>query len=64
MVDLEKLAVQRDRGYLIRLIVFLGLGLLASAFVFGWLTGSSTTGCLAETIGGTTPAQNAAGSEH
>ena len=59
MVDLEKLAVQRDRGYLIRLIVLLALGVVVSVLMFAWLTGSSTKGCVAETIGG-----GAAGSQH
>ena len=57
MVDLEKLAVQRDRGYLVRLILLLMAGVLASVFVFAWLTGERTAGCLAETIGGSKPAQ-------
>jgi hypothetical protein len=60
MVDLEKLALQRDRGYLVRLVVLLVVGVLVSIFLFAWLTGSGTRGCVSETIGGTE--QNPAGS--
>ena len=53
MVDLEKLALQRDRGYLVRLVLLLVVGVLVSIFVFAWLTGSGTRGCVSDTIGGT-----------
>ena len=51
MVDLEKLALQRDRGYLVRLILGLVLGLFASVFVFAWLTGTRVSSCVAQSIG-------------
>ena len=51
MADLEKLALRRDRGYLIRLILLIGVGILVSVFVFGWLTGSRVKGCMADRIG-------------
>ena len=50
MVDLEELAVKRDRGYLVRLIAMLLLGLLASAFLWQGLTGDEVSGCLANTM--------------
>lgn len=50
MVDLEKLAVKRDRGYLVRLIAMLALGLVASAFLWQGLTGDQVSGCLANTM--------------
>ena len=50
MVDLEKLAVQRDRGYLVRLILMLALGVLASAFLWQGLTGDEVGGCIANTM--------------
>jgi hypothetical protein len=53
MADLEKLAIRRDHGYLVRLVLLLGLGVLVSFFLFGWLTGSKFSGCVAENIGGT-----------
>jgi hypothetical protein len=56
MVDLEKLAVQRDRGYLVRLVLFLLLGLVASAFLWQGLTGNEVSGCLANAMLGTEPA--------
>jgi hypothetical protein len=52
MADLDKLAIQRDRGYLLRLVLLLGVGVLISIFVFGWLTGSGVSGCFATTLGG------------
>ncbi len=55
MADLEKLAVQRDRGYLVRLVLLLGVALLVSVFMFGWLTGSHLSGCMAGSFGGVTP---------
>jgi hypothetical protein len=51
MADLEKLAVQRDRGYLVRLILGLLVGGLVSVFVFRGLTGETTTGCVAGLLG-------------
>jgi hypothetical protein len=59
MADLEKLAIQRDRGYLVRLVLLLGVGLLAALFVFQWLTGAQVSGCVASEIGheSDTPAQ-------
>jgi hypothetical protein len=52
MADLEKLAIQRDRGYLVRLISLLVVGVLVSLFLFGWLTGTGTKGCVSETVSG------------
>ncbi len=51
MADLEKLAIQRDRGYLVRLVLLLGVGLLVAAFVFQWLTGANVTSCVATSFG-------------
>jgi len=50
MVDLEELAVKRDRGYLVRLVLLLALGIGASAFVWQGLTGDGVSGCLANTM--------------
>jgi hypothetical protein len=57
MADLEKLAIRRDRGYLIRLILLLGVGGLVSLFLFGWLTGSGTSSCVANSVGSGSEAQ-------
>jgi hypothetical protein len=54
MADLEKLALQRDRGYLLRLILLLAVGLGAAAFMYAWLTGSTVTGCVAGALGADT----------
>lgn len=51
MADLEQLALKRDRGFLVRLVLLLVLGLLAGAFVYGQLIGDTATGCLARSIG-------------
>lgn len=54
MADLEELAVKRDRGYLVRLIVGLVLGLFACAFLWQGLTGDQVSGCVANVfLGGT-----------
>jgi hypothetical protein len=47
VADLEELAVRRDRGYLVRLILFLVLGIVASVFIWKGLTGHGTTSCVA-----------------
>lgn len=48
MADLERLAIKRDRGYLVRLIVLISLGLLAGAFMFSYLTRANLGGCMAD----------------
>ena len=50
MVDLEELAVKRDRGYLVRLVLMLAVGVVASAFVWQGLTGDGVSGCLADAM--------------
>ena len=50
MADLEKLAVQRDRGYLVRLVLGLAVAALVSVFILRGLTGRETSGCLATTF--------------
>ena len=57
MADLEKLAIQRDRRYLVRLVLALTVGLFASVFVFQWLTGADVSGCVARNIGSETPTE-------
>jgi hypothetical protein len=51
MADLEKLAIRRDRGYLVRLVLSLAGGVVISAFVLEWLTGADVSGCVARSIG-------------
>lgn len=61
MADLEELAVKRDRGYLLRLVLLLALGLGASVFLWNGLTGDRVSGCLANAfLGQDTPPPNAA----
>lgn len=48
MADLEKLAVQRDRGYLVRLVLGLIVAGFVAVFVFRGLTGAETSGCMAD----------------
>jgi hypothetical protein len=57
MADLEELALRRDRGYLVRLLLLLAFALMFALFVYGWLTGSGVSGCLATTLGGEAPKQ-------
>jgi hypothetical protein len=47
MADLEELAIKRDRGSLVRLILSLALGVAASVFIWRGLTGHGTTSCVA-----------------
>lgn len=56
MADLEELAVKRDRGFLVRLVLALGVGLLASLVVWQAITGDSVSGCMANALLGQ-PAQ-------
>jgi hypothetical protein len=55
MADLEKLALRRDRGYLLRLVLALGAACLIAPFLFGWLTGSGVGGCMADGLGTAKP---------
>lgn len=64
MADLEKLALRRDRGYLVRLVLLLVVGLLASVFLFGWLTGSGVHGCIATSIGADTQTAGSGPASH
>lgn len=50
MADLEELAVKRDRGYLVRLVLLLGVGVVAGVFLFRGLTGEGVTGCVADAL--------------
>lgn len=52
MADLEDLALKKDRGYLLRLLLFLAAGVVAALLLFRGLTGGEMGGCLADTIGG------------
>ena len=52
MADLEDLALKKDRGYLLRLLLFLAVGVVAALLLFRGLTGGEMGGCLADTIGG------------
>jgi hypothetical protein len=61
VADLEQLAVKRDRGYLLRLVLMLLLGLGASAVVWQALTGDRVSGCVANAfLGQDGPAPNGA----
>ena len=57
MADLEELALRKDRAYLVRVLLFMVAGLVFALFVYGWLTGSGVSGCLAGALGGDTPEQ-------
>ena len=55
MTDLEKLALQRDRGYLIRLVLLLIASAVAGVLVFKGLTGGRVGGCMADAFVGGQP---------
>ena len=48
MADLEDLAIKRDRGYLLRLILALLVAGFVGVFLFRGLTGQEMTGCVAD----------------
>jgi len=48
MADLERLALKRDRKFLVRLIILLTLGIGAGILVAGALTGENVSGCAAK----------------
>lgn len=56
MADLEQLAVKRDRGFLVRLVLLLCVGLCASVVVFVAVTGKRTSSCVAGALLGQQPA--------
>ena len=48
MADLEKLALKRDRGYLVRLVLLLIIGIGFGLFVASYMTGSDIGSCMAD----------------
>jgi hypothetical protein len=48
VVDLEQLAIKRDRKFLVRLVILLALGLCAAVLVLGTLTGENVSGCMSK----------------
>lgn len=50
MADLEKLALKRDRGYLVRLILLLIIGIGFGLFIATYMTGRDVGSCLADTF--------------
>ena len=59
VADLEKMALQRDRGYLVRLILLLLAAGIAGGFLFAGLTGESFSGCVANVFVGAPPESTA-----
>lgn len=55
MADLESLALKKDRGYLLRLALFLIAAVGAGLLMFAGLTGQQTSGCIAGALVGTNP---------
>ena len=60
MADLEELAIKRDRGYLVRLVLSLAVGIVVCVFLFRSLTGEATSSCVASSLFGAEPATPAA----
>ena len=55
MPDMEELAIKRDRGYLVRLVLMLAAGVVVSIFIWAGLTGDRVGGCMAEAFLGASP---------
>jgi hypothetical protein len=53
MADLEEHALKRDRRFLVRLVLMLGVGLIGGLVVSMRLTGENTAGCAAKAVLGT-----------
>jgi hypothetical protein len=51
VAELEDHAIQRDKKFLIRLVLLLGAGFLFGLFVFDWLTGRPVASCAARSLG-------------
>jgi hypothetical protein len=54
MADLEQHAIKRDKRFLVRLIVGLGIALLAGILVWSWLASEAVGGCAARSFGNIT----------
>jgi hypothetical protein len=52
VASLEDHAIQRDKRFLIRLVLLLSVGLIFGLFVFDHLTGSAVANCAARNMGG------------
>jgi hypothetical protein len=57
MADLEELALRRDRGYLVRLLLLMVVAVVFALFMYAWLTGSGVSGCLGGALGSEPPKQ-------
>jgi hypothetical protein len=53
MADLEELALKRDRGYLLRLVLVLAVSVVLAVALLRVLTGSEAKGCAADALVGT-----------
>ena len=50
VADLEELALKRDRGYLVRLVLVLAVSVVLAVALLGALTGSKAKGCAADAL--------------
>jgi hypothetical protein len=50
MADLEEHALKRDKRFLVRLVLMLGVGLIGGLIVSMRLTGDDTAGCAAQAV--------------
>ena len=55
--ELEKWALRKDKGFVVRLVIFLLLGFLFGALIFSKLTDSDLSGCMARGFSAFTPAK-------
>ncbi len=56
MADLEEHALKRDKRFVVRLVLGLGVALLAGLFIAARLTSDNTAGCAAGAMLGSEPA--------
>ena len=57
MARLEDHAIQRDKRFIVRLVIFLLAGLFGGFWMWQELTGSQVAGCAANSFGATTGAE-------
>lgn len=56
MANIEEHAIQRDKRFLVRLVLVMLVAIFAGLFIWGQLTGDEVSGCAATSFGGVTEA--------
>lgn len=54
MADLEKHAIKRDKRFIVRLVLLVGIAFLAGLFIYGKMTSDDFANCAAGSFGAAT----------